>query len=473
MDGKQKKHIKAPTILVIFGATGDLAQRKLISALLDLSVQGHLPEVFYIVGYSRRAYSNEEYRAFVSKAIKRKKHSHTKKQVDLFLSRISYCQGTFDDFDGYNKLSSHINALDNEIGQCANKLYYLAVPPSFYEIILKHIAASGLTALCDPVHGWTRVLVEKPFGRDVATAKKLDKTLSELFQEEQIFRIDHYLAKETTQNILMFRFSNELFEPLWNHHHIDRVEITLFEKLGLEGRVTFYDGVGALRDVGQNHMLQMLAAVAMENPEALEARAIRRERAKVFKSLSIPQRGTWSDHVVRGQYRGYRREKGIAPHSTTETYFRIAAEINNERWKGVPFILESGKKMKETKTEITIYFKSLAACLCSSQEQHQHQNVLTFRIQPHEGIHVRFWVKAPGFVEKLEPKNLSFFYSQTVRGKKLPDAYERILYDCLRGDQTLFASTEEVLASWRFVTPILKKWKKTKLYIYQQGSRGL
>lgn len=462
-----------PTTMVIFGATGDLSQRKLLPALLDLYIKGFLLEPFRIVGFSRGSYTNEEFRAFIKGVIEKRAHGHPAERVKTFLANTCYQAGLFEDPNGYQNLARMLSRVDDDFKICSNKLFYLAVPPALYETIFKHLASSGLTIPCGPGEGWTRVLVEKPFGKDLATARHLDSLLGRLFQEEQIFRIDHYLAKEAMQNILSFRFSNVLFEPIWNHEYIEKVDITFFETLGVEGRGAFYDDIGALRDVGQNHMLQMLASVGMENPEVLDAGAVRKERAKVLRSLRPIGAREVKKFLRRGQYKGYRREQEVSPHSLTETYFRLEAYVENERWKGVPFILESGKKMRETKTEITVYFRKTESCLCPPDAKERHQNILTFHIKPDEGISILFWAKKPGFSMILEQKHLSFRYHDSPNASQLPDAYERVLYDCVRGDQLLFMSTQEVDATWKFITPILKHWGKTELYEYAPGSEGL
>jgi len=460
-----------PTTIVIFGVTGDLSQRKLMSALFDLYRKGFLPKAFRIVGFSRQQMADDEFRVSVKRVIKSSKYKHGDEDIEGFLTNIFYRQGLFEEAKDYQYLAEKLIALDEEVGGCSNKFFYLAVPPKFYEIIFQNLAYSGLTIPCGGEDGWTRILVEKPFGKDLHTAQKLDESLGLLFKEEQIFRIDHYLAKETIQNILAFRFSNALFEPIWNNTYIEKVEIKLWEAAGIEQRGAFYEDVGALRDVGQNHMLQMLALTAIENPGILTAAAVRRERAKVLGALRPISGDNILRYTVRGQYGGYTTEKSVPSDSTTETYFKIEAYIDNDRWKGVPFVLEGGKKMKETMKEIAIYFKK-AHCLCPPEIEKHHQNILRFKIQPDEGISVVFWAKKPGFSMELEPKNLSFLYKDSEDAKELPDAYERILFDCIRGDQTLFASTEEVQAAWKFITPILKGWEKVKLHEYAPGSEG-
>ncbi len=439
----------SPTIFVIFGITGDLAQRKLLPALLSLYVNKKLPEKFAVVGVSRRLLSREEFRQFIRDEINIKFGQYREEDVKHFIDHISYVQGSFDTDDMYNRLAERLTSIDKQqFKYCSNKLFHLSVPPALYENILDHLSSTGLTIPCGGEEGWTRVLIEKPFGNDIETAKKLDKKLGELFAEDQIFRIDHYLAKEALQNVLVFRFANSLFEPLWNNKYIDRVHIKLLEKIDIEGRGAFYDGVGALRDVGQNHILQMLAIVAMDEPEVLDAEHIRRERAKILRNLQ-------SIDAIRAQYSGYREEKGVDPGSHTETYFRLEAHINTARWKKVPFYLESGKALDETKTEIDVYFKG--------------GNILTFRIQPDEGIKIKFLVKKPGFGMDIEPKTLKFKYSDFPHEKI--DAYEKVIHDAFIGDQTLFTSTDEVLAAWKFITPIVNGWKADPLERYPKGSR--
>lgn len=460
--------MNTPTILVIFGATGDLSRKKLLTALFNLYQKNVLPVQFYIVGFSRRELTDTEFRNFVKDALTEKGKARGANLLDAFLSKIYYQTGVFEDPTAYRALGVLLKNIDEkEVQGCANKLYYLAMGPESYARVFDKLADSGLTIPCIDNEGWTRVVVEKPFGKDLDTARELDQRLGALFEERQIFRIDHYLAKETIQNILAFRFSNILFEPLWSNQYIERIEINLHEQFSIEGRGTFYDGVGALRDVGQNHMLQMLSLVAMEDPKELQAVRIRRERARALSALRL-FKGT--DGVLyRGQYRGYRAETGVAADSTTETFFRITAEVNTKRWHGVPWILESGKCLSETRTEIQIYFKKTETCLCPPEAEHHHQNILTFRIQPNEGISVVFWAKKPGFATKLEPRELTFQYKNAGESAMLPDAYERVLYDCIRGDQTLFASTEEVEASWKFITPIIDQWHSVPLVEYDKG----
>lgn len=470
MSTQLNKKYNMPTIFTIFGATGDLNKRKLLPALLDLHQQGFLPECIKIVGIGRRKFSDEDYRDFVKEAIIKNGHSHSDEELENFLEHVVYHEGDFTVPGSYKKLSEKLITIEDEFGQCSNKLFYLAVSPVNYEIIFKQLADSGLTIPCSFDTGWTRILVEKPFGEDIKTAQELDKTLGLLFKESQIFRIDHYLGKETLQDILMFRFSNLIFEPLWNNKYIEKVEILLHESIGIEGRGAFYDNVGALRDVGQNHMLQMLSFVAMDNPGALNSSSIRKERSRLLSSIKHINKEEIAKNVVRGQYIGYKQEEGVDENSKTETYFKIKTFIENDRWRGVPFYLEGGKGLKSKRTEIKIHFKKTQQCLCPPNKDQNHANILTFRIQPDEGISVLFWAKKLGLTMELEPKELSFSY---LNGDdKFADAYEHILFDAIAGDQTLFTSTEEVSAAWEFITPILENWEDLKLIQYKKGSNG-
>lgn len=454
-----------PTIFIIFGITGDLSGRKLLPSLLNLYVKKQLPKQFAIVGFSRRPFTREEFREYIRGHMKIKPGEYREEEVKHFLDHMYYEQGMFDTSSSYASLASRLRILDDGFNQCSNKLFHLAVAPTFYETILTHLSNSGLTIPCGGNEGWTRVLVEKPFGNDADTAKKLDKKLGDLFDENQIFRIDHYLAKEALQNIMAFRFTNSLFEPLWNHAHIEAIHIKLFEKIGIEGRGAFYDEVGALKDVGQNHMLQMLAVVAMEAPKTFDAPSIRKERAKVLDRLVPITAKNIKAVAVRGQYEGYVNEKGVRRNTQTETYFRLESYVDNPRWKKVPFYIESGKSLSENRSEIDVYFKN--------DKDAEKQNVLTFRVQPDEGIKIRFWVKTPGFDMKVEPKTLKFKYADFSSLQTLPDAYERVLFDAITGDQTLFTSTDEVMAAWKFITPIVGAWGKVPLTIYKKGAQDV
>ena len=462
--------LKNPTTIIIFGATGDLAQRKLLPALFDLNLKGFLPVHYQIVGFSRRELSDQDFQDLAAEAIKKDKHHH-RQGVDDFLKHLTFQQGNFDQEASYQNLAAKLNEIDKKLNYCANKLFYLAVPPAMYEPIFEQLAKSGLASKCSNGE-WTRVVVEKPFGKDIATAQKLDQKLGWLFKEEQIFRIDHYLAKETMQNILLFRFSNALFEPIWNSKYVERVEIRFFERIGIEGRGDFYHDVGALRDIGQNHVLQMLAAIAMEDPGRPAVNIIRAQRARALESLRPIKGSDVFQNVVRGQYQGFRQEKGVPTDSQTETFFWLKCYIDNQRWEGVPFYLTSGKKLKQSTVDIKIYFRKTICSICPPDWHEEFQNVLTFRVQPNEGISVLFWAKKPGLDLALEPTNLSFSYKDSLSTKIIPEAYQQVLLDCLKGDQMRFLSTQEVAAAWRFISPIIDDWQKIELVEYKPGSLG-
>ncbi|MCI0532899.1 glucose-6-phosphate dehydrogenase [bacterium] len=465
---KKTQAILTPTILIIFGVTGDLSTKKLLPGLFDLYARGLLPKRFRIVGISRQNFGEIDFRRFVEKTLR--KNRHGRRQLENFLDALAFERGDINDGGLYDRLAGTLSKIDESFGQCTNKLFHLALSPTLYERTFKFLARSGLTKSCSDDLGWTRVLVEKPFGTDMATAARLDALLAKFFKEEQIFRIDHYLAKETMQNFLMIKFSNAVFEPLWNKEHVERVEIRLYEKNGIGTRGAFFDAIGELRDMGQNHVLQILAMIAMEAPFDLTTHSVREERAKVLKTLRPISPGDIPKFVARGQYEGFRKEPNVRPDSLTETYFRIEAYLNNRRWKGIPFFIEAGKKLGTDKVEFEIHFKKSDTCLCPA-ELHDHQNVLRYVLQPKESIEIQFYVKKEGFTFELEKKERTFYYERAKPpGKEdIPDAYERIFFDALAGDQTLFTRTDEVMAEWKFVSPILKNWKKTELKIYKPG----
>lgn len=459
-----------PTTLIILGATGDLAQKKIFPALLDLYSKEMLPPTLTLVAFARREYSDETFREFVRAAVAHKEKST--EQVEAFLECIFYARGALDDVSGYSNLSNYLRDLDVRLDVCSNKLFYLATPPHLYKTIFTLLSDSGLTIPCipganDDMTIWTRVLVEKPFGNSLAGARELDTLLGQLFTEDQIYRIDHYLAKETVQNLISFRFSNGIFEPLWNKDHIERVEIRVLEKGSAIGRGAFYDGVGALTDVGQNHILQMLALIAMEHPGGMSPENIRNARSQALMDIVFtPMPHT----LIHGQYEGFAQEPGVRPDSQTETYFKTIVQVNNQRWSGVLFTIESGKALHENVADIKVYFKEAAACLCPPGG-HDHQNVLTFTIQPHEGVSLLMWTKKPGFVFELTPTPITYAYAEGSETEEIPDAYERILFDCIRGDQTLFVTQRGVLAEWKVVEEIQHAWSAIPLVYYKERSR--
>lgn len=459
-------NIFAPTTIVIFGITGDLSKKKLIPAMWNLYKGGRLPKTFSLVGFARAEWTDADIQGYFRQIITEKGYVIDEAvDVEHFFNRVSHVNGDFTQIDAYKSLATRIEEIDNAIGMCGDKVFHLAVPPELYGTIFDHLHTSGLGDLCSGVGGWTRVLVEKPFGDNWDTAQQLDEKLGLLFKEEQIFRVDHYMGKEVIQNILAFRFANSLLEHLWDGRYIESINIKLWEKLDIQGRGAFYDKIGALRDVGQNHMLQMLAFIAMEDPGILDPKRIRAARVKVMDALRPIEPEDMVRRVKRAQYDGYLDSPNVAPNSQTETFFKIQAFVDNERWKDVPFTLESGKGMRENATEIEVVFKGKTFCLAlPGQDVVCPQNKVIFKIQPKDGIEITFWSKKPGFGMILEPQTMSFQYGTDEAG--IPDAYERVIYDCIIGDQTLFTSTEEVLASWKFITPIVNNFEKVPLERY-------
>ena len=473
-----------PTIFIILGATGDLMRQKLIPALFHLYKEGNLPKLFLVVGFSQDNLDSKRFQQMVREMTQAKVQA-APEEIDSFSKFFVYEQGTFEKKDGYKKLAEFLGMRDNEWRVCSNKLFYLAVPPQHYKTIFKNLHVTGLTKPCpprlarssgeagSPEEGWTRVIVEKPFGKDLKTAQELDRMLGTLFKEDQIYRMDHYLGKETVQNILAFRFSNSFLDPAWNKKWIESISIRLLEQDGIEDRGAFYDGIGALRDVGQNHLLQLLALFLMEPPVSFEGDAVRKVRAEVFYALNIPKGKNILSNAVRGQYEGYLEEPNVKANSKTETYFRIITSLNNKRWKGVPLILESGKGLKKDLVEVQVIFRHPIPCLCPEANNLKHyKNVLYYTIQPDEGVRLKFWVKKPGTKMQIEEKDFVFDYKQAFEGEKFQDAYEKLLLNIIQGDQTLFVSTEEIMAGWKFVDSILRGWEKTNapLVVYPKGA---
>ncbi|MDE1970292.1 MAG: glucose-6-phosphate dehydrogenase [Patescibacteria group bacterium] len=463
------KQVSIPTVLVIFGATGDLMARKIAPALFNLSQKGKLPEKLRFVGVARRELSSIDFRKHLKDALKGRVKG-TSTQVHEFLDMFLYHQGLLDAREMYISLAEVLHSIDEEWGVCSNKLFYLAVPPELYKTIFEHLAASGLTIPCGGDEGWTRVLVEKPFGSDLATAEELDRVLGSLFHESQIYRIDHYLAKEMIQNILAFRFSNNLFEESWDAHHIERIDIRLFETLGVEERGMFYDHVGALVDVGQNHLLQMLALIAMDPPTSLGAESVRKARAHILESLHPMSSRDIQYATFRGQYRGYLDIKGVRPRSTTETFFKIITTLDHPRWGSVPFVLEGGKGMAEQRKEIVVTFRHPTPCLCPPLQHYKNKVIIS--LEPHESIVIQFWSKKPGFDFQMEERTFDFFLRDAKVRSQYVEEYEKLLLDCIAGDQTLFVSTDEVRAMWRFIDPIVAAWRGEKTVPVVSYTRG-
>lgn len=473
-------------ILVIFGATGDLAHRKLIPALYNLAADGDLPAGLRVVGFARREKSDEEFRAGLEELNKEvSRQGHNDDLWGQFSQNITYHTSEFGDAEGYAGLKKRLDEMEKE-GASPNRLFYLASAPEFFDDILLQLRASGLN---QSETGWCRAVVEKPFGTDLATAQHLNQVVNETFAEEHTYRIDHYLGKETAQNIMVLRFANQLFEVLWNNRFIDHVQITCAEHLGMEGgRGGYYDKSGALRDMVQNHLLQLLSLIAMEPPADLTADGVRDEKVKVLKSLRPFRNAEEVGHsVVRAQYTagtvngnevpGYRREDRVNPGSMTESFVALKIMIDNWRWEGVPFYMRMGKRLPRKGTEISIHFKQAPRVLfnASSGAEAMPGNVLVIRIQPNEGISLGMRSKRPGPAATLQAVKMDFRY-QTSFGKSSPEAYERLLLDAMAGDATLFARKDEVETAWRYVDQIEDAWHKSgsppKMAEYPAGSWG-
>jgi glucose-6-phosphate 1-dehydrogenase len=467
-------------ILVIFGASGDLTKRKLMPALFHLEQAGLLPGNFTIVGVARRPLGGEFAADMRQGIVEFGDVKASDPKLDNFVGRISYYALKFDDASGYAGLKAELDRIAKEKGIGANRLFYLATAPEYFAPIIENLGAEGMA---QPEQGKVEVVIEKPFGHDLDSARELNRQVSAVFREDQVFRIDHYLGKETVQNILVFRFANGIFEPVWNRNYIDHMQITAAETLGIEGRGPFYEKAGALRDVVQNHVMELLSFVAMEPPSSFDADAVRREKVKVWRAIPpIPVlntvRGQYGPGLVDGQrVAGYRDEERVNPESGTETYAAVRLEIENWRWAGVPFYLRAGKRMKKRATEISIQFKQpplllfkrmAAAGPCGEIQP----NLLTIRIQPDEGIALRFGAKVPTTPEMAVcPVNMDFDY-EAAFGKSSANGYERLLLDALLGDQTLFSHRDGVEINWALYTPILQAWAKKEPEVFPNYFAG-
>lgn len=464
--------IADPCILVIFGATGDLTARKLLPALYNLAREGMLPAHFACVGFARREKSHEEFRKEMLEGIN--KFSRVK-PVDQelwksFSEQLYYLQSEFHDDAGYEKLSAFLTDLDNRLGTKGNRVYYLSTQPSFFPLVIEKLKQHQLVYNANTEHDkWSRVIIEKPFGEDLKSAIALQNEITKHLDESQIYRIDHYLGKETVQNILVFRFSNPIFESIWNNHHIDNVQITVAEEIGIGSRGRFWEEAGMLRDIVQNHMMQLLSLICMEPPVNLKASAIHDEKVKVLESIRPFQ--DLHKYTVRGQYgQGYingtevipyRSEQNVAPDSSVETYAAMQLFIDNWRWAGVPFYLRAGKRLPKRVTEIAITFRDAPGYLLQNSEKKNERNVLVIRIQPDEGISLKINCKVPGIASQIQPVKMDFRYGSYF-GSTPPEAYERLICDCMSGDSTLFARIDEVFASWKLLTPVIEKWHNEK-----------
>jgi glucose-6-phosphate 1-dehydrogenase len=488
-EGLQLGRMPSPCVMVIFGVTGDLTARKLMPALYDLAVGLPLPEGFSIVGVSHRDWDDEAFRGEMRKACEHSARTPvTDESWQLFSQGLFYVRGDFDNATVYQTLKQKLETVDQERRADGNRLFYLATAPTFYAPIIQHLGDSGLARRQDIYwkedHNWNRIVIEKPFGRDVASARALNAEIASVFSERQIYRIDHYLGKETVQNVLAFRFANILWEPVWNRQYVDHVQITVAESIGVEGRGTYYEESGALRDMVQSHMLQLLAVIAMEPPALFNGNALRDEKVKVLRSVVPPAGEKVLAKTVRGQYEEgfvagrtvepYRTEKGVAPNSRTETFVALELGIDNWRWAGVPFYLRTGKRLPRRVTEIAVEFKQVPHLMFQTIGDLDLQpNVITMRIQPDEGIALRFAAKVPGATTQLRTVRMDFLYGASF-GEAGPDAYERLLLDAMLGDPTLFARRDEVETAWALMQPILDAWQNipVPVYPYESGTWG-
>lgn len=486
LEGLSKHRGAPPTALVIFGASGDLTARKLVPALYNLALDNLLPNDFFLFGYGRSAVEEEAFRAQMEQAVGAFSRRPLKREIwERLRGRMYFLAGGYDDKEVFGKILARVRQLEGEQGRPLQLLFYISTPPNVFIPIIGTLGASGLAAHGAGTGLAAKVVVEKPFGRDLASALELNATLTQVFPEAQVFRIDHYLGKETVQDLLVQRFGNAIFEPIWNRGYVDHVQITVAESLGVGSRGGYYDPSGALRDMIQNHTMQLLALTAMEPPVSLDPESIRDEKVKVLKAIQPLSLKTEGGDVVRARYReglvegqrvpGYLQENGIPAHSTTETYAALRLFINNWRWKGVPFYLRSGKRMARRVSEIAVQFRRPPGILFSEGERFNvAPNTMVLRIQPDEGVTLRINSKIPGLETRTQPVKLNFGYKTTF-GSNTPEAYERLLLDAIVGDSTLFIRGDETERSWSLITPVLDHWRECReagLEEYVAGSWG-
>jgi len=460
----------ALTTIVIFGASGDLTQRKLIPSLFNLFRKGRMPAAFRIIGHSQTPFGDDEFRAHLADGLKQfASFKYNNGEWRSFAEHVSYHQGAYNVLEDFDRLGSVLR--ERETGP-SNRLYYMATPPGLFTSIIDLL---GETKQLEENNGWRRVVIEKPFGIDLASALNLNRHIHRKLHENQIYRIDHYLGKETVQNILVTRFANTIFEPLWNRNYIDHVQITVAEEVGVEHRGGYYEGVGVLRDMFQNHLLQLVSLMAMEPPSSFNADALRNEKVKVLSAVQPFKDEDIVKQTVRGQYNGYLKEPGIKPESTTATFGALRLEIDNWRWQGVPFYLRSGKCLREQLSNIAVQFKQPPGMLFRGSGDGMPANVLTLFLHPDEGIHWRFEAKVPDTVAETRSVDLEFHYADSFPGTAIPEAYERLLLDAMAGDASLFTRADEVEAAWELIDPISQFWQ-AELYpslgIYEPGTWG-
>ena len=479
-DDRRLNRIAGPSSLVIFGVTGDLSRKKLMPAVYDLANRGLLPAGFSLVGFARRDWKHQDFGKVVKEAVRQYARTPWNESVWKQLSEnIRFVSGEFDDDAAFDRLKATIDELDAKVGTNGNHAFYLSIPPKAFAQVCQQLKRSGL-ADAGPDE-FRRVVIEKPFGRDLKTSRELNEVVESVFPPDSVFRIDHYLGKETVQNILALRFANMLFEPLWNSNYIDHVQITMAEDIGVGGRAGYYDGIGAARDVIQNHLLQLLALTAMEEPVSFDAADLRAEKEKVLSAVRVPK--DISKHTARGQYAGgwqggenvtgFLDEDGMNPNSVSETYAAMRLDINTRRWAGVPFYLRAGKRLGRRVTEIAVVFKRAPQQLfAESQTSALGQNALVIRVQPDEGVTIRFGSKVPGVGMQVRDVTMDFGYGHAFT-EASPEAYERLILDVLLGDPPLFPRHEEVELSWKILDPIVSFWeKKGKPEQYRPGTWG-
>jgi glucose-6-phosphate 1-dehydrogenase len=472
-----------PTSLVIFGATGDLAHRKLLPALYNLAHEGALPERFELIGVSRSEMSHEDFQSSARESIERfSRHKPDPAVLDGLVANMRYVPGSFDQDDVYAELDRTLKEFDEAAGQPLDRVFYLSTAPQFFPLIVGKLGAAGLH---EADKAEARIVIEKPFGYDLASARDLNAEVLSVFDESQVFRIDHYLGKETVQNLMALRFANALFEPVWNRNFIDNVQITAAEDIGIEGRAGYYEGAGALRDLVQNHMMQLLALLTMEPPSAFEANRLRDEKLKVLEAIVPPAPGEVASMAVRAQYGpgtvggrsvpGYRDEEGVAPDSRTETYAALRLHVSNWRWAGVPFYLRTGKRLPRKVTEIAVTLKPVPhLAFRSSGSVGVQANQVILTVQPDEGVSVSLGAKIPGPTMRIRPVNMEFRYGTSFMSES-PEAYERLILDAMRGDATLFTRNDEIEALWGIIDPILTAWHEdtsSPIPTYEAGSAG-
>ena len=456
------------TSIVIFGGTGDLAQRKLLPALFQLACKGRLPERIRIVGVARGEQTDDSFRRLMEQGVREfgDLAPRTGEWSD-FAKNLFFVRGDIDEPELYPRLKQRLGKIE---GTNANRLFYLSVAPRFFGIAVENLGGSGLA---EEDGGWRRVVIEKPFGRDLESAQDLNRTVHQVFEEQQVYRIDHYLGKETVQNLLVFRFSNAIFEPVWNRNYVDNVQITAAETVPVGDRAGYYDQSGVLRDMVQNHLLQLLTMVAMEPPSAMDAFPLRNQKVEVLRAIRRWNPGETAQNVCFGQYQGYLSEKGVAPDSSVATFAALRLYVDNWRWQGVPFYLRTGKAMAEKVTEILIQFRRPPHMMFSGgQGEEPSPNILSLCLQPDEGVHLRFGVKVPDQGMLTEPESMEFHYQSAFKEQAIPEAYERLLHDALEGDASLFIRSDHIEEAWRIVEPLLGGQTTPRPQIYEDGTWG-